>query len=172
MRKTVQRLQGCLGSLSGLERRVLVLRAGIGAGGPRTRAQVARRLDVSARRVTRLEHRGMRALRGLAGAGRCGGAGSPGGAVLAADGTPIAMAPHGWKALSGAGPRVNRTEVKAERQSSRGRGPDEAATGVKERWQAASSGVSILVTLLLIASSLSLLGLAVRAVRQHVVPPS
>jgi hypothetical protein len=162
LRKTIKRLQGCLGSLRGLERRVLVLRAGVGAGPPRTRSRVARRLDLSTRRVTRLERRGVRRLRSLAGAGRCGGAASPGGAALAAEGALIATALHGLKALFGDGPWADRTVVKAWRQSFGGQGPDEAATDIKKQWLAAPPGVSILVTLLLIASCLSLLGLAVR----------
>ena len=76
LRATVRRLQDCFGALSALERRVLVLRAGVGAGPPRTRFRVARRLDLSMRRVTRLERRGVRTLRRLAGAGRCGAAAS------------------------------------------------------------------------------------------------
>jgi hypothetical protein len=60
LRTTVRRLQDCLGGLSRLQRRVLVLRAGIGAGPARSRARVARRLDVSVRRVARTERRGLR----------------------------------------------------------------------------------------------------------------
>jgi DNA-directed RNA polymerase sigma subunit (sigma70/sigma32) len=47
-----------LASLSGLERRVLVLRAGVGVGSPRTRSRVAHQLGLSTRRVIRLERRG------------------------------------------------------------------------------------------------------------------
>jgi hypothetical protein len=125
LRTTVKGLQRCLGGLSGLEHRVLVLRAGIGAGPPRTRARVARRLHISARRVTRLERRGVRRLRGLAGAGRCGSDASPGAAqdATAAPGRPS------LGALLAAGPHADRTEVKAERESSHGRLADDATPG-------------------------------------------
>jgi hypothetical protein len=171
LRKTVDRLQGCLGGLGRLERRVLVLRAGVGAGPPRTRSRVARRLDLSTRRVTRLEHRGVHRLRSLAGAGRCGAA-ALSGAARVADGAPIATVVPGLKALLEAGPPADRTEVKAKRQSSGGQGPGEAATDIKEQWLAAPAGVSILLTLLLIASCLGFLAVTARAVRRHIVPPS
>jgi hypothetical protein len=87
--------QACLGDLSASERRVLVLRAGVGARVPRSRAAVARRLRTSVRRVARLERSGLRRLRTL-----CGGTGTaaagpaPTGIVPAADITTPAGA-HG-----------------------------------------------------------------------------
>jgi hypothetical protein len=48
-----------------------VLRAGVGAGAPRTRRAVARRLDVSVRRVTRVERSGLRRLRTLGRSNSC-----------------------------------------------------------------------------------------------------
>ena len=71
------RLRACLDGLPTLERRVLVLRAGLGPRQPRARARVARALDLSARRVRRLERRGLRRLRGLARGGCGGGAPAP-----------------------------------------------------------------------------------------------
>ena len=137
LRRTVHGLQGCLGALSGLERRVLMLRAGVGAGPPRTRSRVARRLDMSTRRVTRLEHRGVRNLRGLAGAGRCGAAaalgGQGGGGALTADGSPLATAIQGLQGLFEAGPRADRTEVKSERRSSDDQQPAEGRGTTDQR---------------------------------------
>jgi hypothetical protein len=71
LRRVVGRLRGCLDGLPVLERRVLVLRAGVGPGGPRSRARVARGTNLSTRRVARLERRGLRRLRDLA-RGGCG----------------------------------------------------------------------------------------------------
>ena len=53
LRRTVTRLRACLDGLPTLERRVLVLRAGLGPGRPRARARVARVLDLSGARVRR-----------------------------------------------------------------------------------------------------------------------
>jgi len=71
LRRTVARLSGCLDAIAGAQRRVLVLRAGLGPRRPQTRHAVARRLDTSVRRVARRERRGLRELRDAAGAGRC-----------------------------------------------------------------------------------------------------
>jgi hypothetical protein len=72
LRRLVLALPACLQRLSTIERRVLVLRAGVGAGAPRTRRTVARRLDVSVRRVTRVERVGLRRLRTLGRSDSCG----------------------------------------------------------------------------------------------------
>jgi Sigma-70, region 4 len=66
LRRAVSRLRGCLGALDRNQRRVLVLRAGLGEPRPRPRASVARILDVSSKRVARLERRGLRELKRLA----------------------------------------------------------------------------------------------------------
>jgi hypothetical protein len=71
LRATVAEASGCLGDLSAGQRRVLTLRAGVGAGPPRSRGAVAKRLDVSERRVARLERAGLRRLRTLDRAGAC-----------------------------------------------------------------------------------------------------
>jgi hypothetical protein len=62
LRKSARRLRGCLGALPRFVRRVVVMRAGIG-GAPRTRRQVARRLDVSVGRVRHAERSGLGRLR-------------------------------------------------------------------------------------------------------------
>jgi hypothetical protein len=133
LRKTVQRLQGCLGSLSGLERRTLVLRTGIGPGGPRTRAQVARRLDVSARRVTRLEHRAIRALRSRAANGRCGAGSAQTIAGAPAEGTGVAGLAQMLEDRFGSGPSAGRIEVKAEQLAAGGVQPTDGSSANKQR---------------------------------------
>jgi sigma-70-like protein len=60
--RAVKKLQGCLYATSGLERRVLSLRAGL-RGDPLSRRVVAERLGLSVGRVRRLERRGLRRLR-------------------------------------------------------------------------------------------------------------
>jgi hypothetical protein len=71
LRETVAKTSGCLDDLSSAERRVLTLRAGVGAGRPQSRRGVARRLDISVRRVARLEKAGLRHLRRLGARGGC-----------------------------------------------------------------------------------------------------
>lgn len=99
---------------------MLTLRSGLGGGRPQTRERVARTLDLSAQRVGRLERRGIRRLRGLRLAGRCGGG------TVAADQTTLGPAAG---TLDPADARVlkavswtssDRVEVKSERKSSRG----------------------------------------------------
>jgi hypothetical protein len=72
LRRAVRAVSGCLGSLAAAERRVLVLRSGLGAGPPRSRRAVARILDVRVPRVRRLERTGLRHARALARADVCG----------------------------------------------------------------------------------------------------
>jgi hypothetical protein len=72
LRRLVLALPACVQRLSSLQRRVLVQRAGVGAGAPRSRRSVARRLDLSVRRVTRVEHAGLRRLRTLERSDSCG----------------------------------------------------------------------------------------------------
>jgi hypothetical protein len=67
----VLRLQGCLGQVSRSERRVLLLRAGVGIARTRSRAEVAHITGLRRARVTRLERRGLRHLRALGRAGAC-----------------------------------------------------------------------------------------------------
>jgi len=67
----VRNLQGCLSSVDGLDRRVLVLRTGLGGRPASSRDSVARRLGVSQRRVARAERTGLKSLRGAARGGSC-----------------------------------------------------------------------------------------------------
>ena len=71
LQRSVRNLQGCLSSVGGLDRRVLVLRAGLGGRPASSRQSVARRLDVSQRRVARAERSGLKSLRGAARGGSC-----------------------------------------------------------------------------------------------------
>ena len=111
------RLRACLDGLPTLERRVLVLRAGLGPGRPRARARVARVLDLSAARVRRLERRGLRRLRGLA-RGGCGGGRDLGWRRRRTE-------PSGESSTTtvfAVAPLADRVEVKGEQDSSRDRG--------------------------------------------------
>ena len=71
LQRAVRNLQGCLANVTGLDRRVLVLRAGVGGRPAASRESVARRLGVSQRRVVRAERSGLRSLRGAARSGGC-----------------------------------------------------------------------------------------------------
>ena len=124
LRQTVGRYRTCLDGLPALERRVLVLRTGLGARDPRTRAGVGRRLDISARRVGRLERRALRRLRG-----GCGGGGTEEVAPSLGAGTTTGLGfsralmvaatfGSGVPASPGAQPERDRVEVKGEQQSS------------------------------------------------------
>ncbi|HEX2231809.1 MAG TPA: hypothetical protein VHG69_00410 [Thermoleophilaceae bacterium] len=76
LRRRVRRLAPCLDAVSSLERRVLVLRSGLGRPRPHSRTATARRLGISVRRVTRAERRG---LSGISRANRATGCGYGGG---------------------------------------------------------------------------------------------
>jgi hypothetical protein len=71
LRRTVLGHEGCLGRMPNVERRVLSLRAGVGIGHTRSRAEVQRLTGLSRARVVAIERRGIERLRGLARAGAC-----------------------------------------------------------------------------------------------------
>jgi hypothetical protein len=71
LRRAVLRFQGCLSRVPRAERRVLSLRAGIGAARTHSRTEVARITHLRRARVIRLERRGLRRLHALARAGAC-----------------------------------------------------------------------------------------------------
>jgi hypothetical protein len=77
LRRTVQRLKPCLPLLSRRERRVLRVRSGLDSGRPLSVRRAARRLDMSRRRVVRIEGRALAKLRLAAAAGTCGGGSGP-----------------------------------------------------------------------------------------------
>jgi hypothetical protein len=91
LRHVVLRLRGCAGRLPRAQRRVVLLRAGIGLGHVRSRARVAQITGYSVRRVRRLERSGLRILRSLSRDG-CGGTAAGAGAVTTAEpgGTTVA----------------------------------------------------------------------------------
>jgi hypothetical protein len=70
-RRAVRKLQGCFYAISGLERRVLSLRAGLGAN-PLSPRAVAKRLRLSTTRVLRVERKGLRGLRAADKSDGCG----------------------------------------------------------------------------------------------------
>jgi hypothetical protein len=130
LRRKVVMLRGCLGGLERTERRVLVLRAGLGQRRPRARARVAGILDVPARRVARIERRALRHLKTL-GQQDCGATTGGAAASTGDDGaTDFALAsPAEVAAANGAGDLVRdggggssareRSEVKSEHAESR-----------------------------------------------------
>ena len=112
----MRRFRGCLDGLAPLERRVLALRAGLGEVRIHTRNRVARLLDLSTRRVGRVERSGLRKLRALGRSGACG-------AALTADGgvpaPAVAAVPRLWAVpTAGLARPLGRLEVKGEQQSS------------------------------------------------------
>jgi hypothetical protein len=96
LRRMVTRLSFCLDNLTTVQRRVLVLRTGLGSARPHSRRGVARLLDLRVRRVARIERRGVRDARRLSRAGACGGGGG-------ATTTPTALAGGGGSESSGGG---------------------------------------------------------------------
>jgi hypothetical protein len=77
--QVVVRLRQCLGAVGDVQRRVLVLRAGLGSRPALSPRQVARRLGRDSAQVRRIERRGLRRLRTLARAGACAPADMPAG---------------------------------------------------------------------------------------------
>jgi hypothetical protein len=93
LRRTVARLGGCLDELPSSERRVLALRAGLGAARPRSRRGVARALHIRVQRVRRLERRGLRHARALARTDACGSTAGGSSAIVAGPPTPAGAGP-------------------------------------------------------------------------------
>jgi hypothetical protein len=89
----VRRLDGCLGAISLRTRRVLVLRAGLGTAERHSRAGVAAVLDLTVRRVARIERRGVRTLRRLSRTTGCASSLSGGSIGLGTGGSTAAGAP-------------------------------------------------------------------------------
>jgi hypothetical protein len=89
-------LQGCFYGLSGRERRVLTMRAGLNGGRPRSRSFVAKRLGTTRGNVRQIEQNALFTLDGLAISTGC--ASGPGAAAAVADGfispTELARAPQ------------------------------------------------------------------------------
>ena len=71
LRRAVLRFQGCLSRVPRAERRVLTLRAGVGAARTHSRTEVARITHLRRTRVITLERRGLRHLHALGRTGAC-----------------------------------------------------------------------------------------------------
>ena len=106
LRHAVLASEACLGQMPRSERRVLTLRAGVGIGRPRTRAQVERITGLRKARVAALERSGLQRLRSLSRAG-CSSTSSE--ATGRGTATPTAQPP------SAAGP--SQITVRGQRQS-------------------------------------------------------
>jgi hypothetical protein len=102
LRRSVARLSACLDQLPTRQRRVLVLRAGLGAARPHSRHGVARALDITVRRVGRLERSGLRQARELSRASACGVTDSTSSGSTA--GTTLITTPGGDPAAGGGAP--------------------------------------------------------------------
>jgi hypothetical protein len=109
LRHAVLGFRGCLSRLPRVERKVLVLRAGVGISHPRSRRLVARLTGLSPRRVARLERRGLRRLNALGASSAC------------AASTQATTAPVAVPVTDGSSPDAGsraRIAVEAERVSS------------------------------------------------------
>jgi hypothetical protein len=84
LRESLGLMQGCFYGLSGRERRVLTLRAGLGGRRPHSRSYVADRLNTTPANVRRIEQNALSTLGGLADTTGC--ASGPGAAAAVADG--------------------------------------------------------------------------------------
>jgi hypothetical protein len=98
VRTVVRRYSGCLGQLRDRTQTVLSMRAGLGPGSALSRRQVAARVDLGVRRVTRLERRGVRRLQALGSAGGCGAADARGGAAAGSASSAAPPPPAGDEA--------------------------------------------------------------------------
>jgi hypothetical protein len=145
LRRKVRRLAPCLDAVSSLERRVLVLRAGLGRARPHSRSATARKLGISVRRAVRAEHRGLSGIsraNGATGCGHGGGggesaAGSGGFATIAAR-APIVAQVLGLSPAPSSGGGVNGTAPAQEVKS----GFAESAAPAFDLAQAAAQGVA------------------------------
>jgi hypothetical protein len=106
LRRAVHRLEPCLDVVTSFQRRVLVLRSGLGEARPHTRRGAARRLGISLRRVTRAERRGLKAISRAdratgCGYGVIGGGSGEGGFALIAERAPMVAALLGIDTAAG-----------------------------------------------------------------------
>ena len=166
LRAKVRRLAGCLGQVREGQRRVLVLRAGLGPRHALSRGQVSRRLELPMPRVRKLERRGVRRLERLAHSGGCGSSGAFVAGGAGADGgggttTPRLAAAGTGPLAADAGPaagiegEVARSEVKGELERSRSVPP---AALVSPRGDVKATDLSLLAA----ALGIALLAFAVR----------
>lgn len=116
LQNSAKELRGCLGSISGFERRVLVMRAGLGARA-RSRAETARQLGTSSRRVARAERSSVRRLRSAVRNGECATAHTVGASITDA-GLLAAVSPSSQTANSKPNQKVDQSGVLGVSQSS------------------------------------------------------
>ena len=175
LRTTVKTASRCLDDLSTPQRRVLKLRAGLGAS-PRSRRGVARRLDITVRRVTRLERTGLSRLRTLTGQGACG---APVQTVAAANFAPAApntdaaIQPTGKGERTGGGTKVRNRGDGAKPQGNGGTGGvdnPERRGGVAGVAQTNTPGGFDLTLPLLLLSAAIVAALVARTLRRDGTP--
>jgi hypothetical protein len=141
----VRALSGCLGTLSDRQRRVLVLRAGAGPRHPLSRRAVARRLHIPLRRVVRIERRGLRHLKRLAGHGGCGGASGAGASASpgATAGTTAASPSSYTTAVGGTAGTASGGGTATDAKSGiTGEGGGTAQSGVKDAFVASPPAIA------------------------------
>jgi hypothetical protein len=173
LRRLVAASRGCLAALPAAERRVLVLRAGLGPRDPRSRRATAARLDVPLAAVRRRERAGVRQLRALG--GDCGGAAvspsaaSAAGAMLAS--TPTAATAAGGQARPGGDGEPDAGGVLGASESSprTGGAPEAPATVIPGVVQPGGGDASVYVLAGLAATLIALL--ATRRPRAWILHP-
>jgi len=164
-RRNVRRLSGCIDALPGLERRVLVLRAGLEGQHPHSRRSTARRLGISLRRTAAAERGGLRRLRR---AGRSSGCAAPAGRGSATPsralaGVPILAGLLGSAPAPGATARAPR-DASGVSSASASAPPQAAGAGAPAR-PAAADADSERLPPFVIALALAAAALALVAVR-------
>jgi hypothetical protein len=168
LRRKVRRLAPCLDAVPSLERRVLVLRAGLGSRRAHSRSATARRLGISLRRAGAAERRGLGRLTRANRATGCGHGGAPpsfSGSVAVA--VAVADAPVVGQMLGVAGARAesNKPPAAGWQISPFGGGAGTpsglagleatGATSVAER----SDDLALLIVLAVLGTALASLGL-------------
>jgi hypothetical protein len=165
-RRSVRRLSGCIGALPGLERRVLVLRAGLEGRRPHSRGFTARRLGISLRRTAAAERGGLRRLRRVERSSGCAAPAGTGTGAATRDralaGAPILAGLLGPAIAPGAAPAAPR-DASGVSPSSASSPPQAAGAGAPARPTAAADADSPgLPLLLLTLAAAALLALALR----------
>jgi hypothetical protein len=166
LRKDVLRFQSCLPNLPKAQKRVLLLRAGVGIDHPRTRAEVSRMTGMSIKRIRRLEHRGLRELRSLGAGGHCGRVAATGLGLV--PGGPVAMLPTAAPAASPAGAAVGaHSEVLGQHKSGGSTFASPVATPVLHFLDRVRGGNALDLTMIIVPLALlAFLGLVVRETRR------
>ena len=176
LRRLVAASRGCLAALPAAERRVLVLRAGLGPRDPRSRRATAARLDVPLAAVRRREHVGLRHLRALG--GDCGGgaAAAPGtpaatGATLASTTTAVTAAGGGARPAGGGSGEPDAGDVLGTSEASprTGGAPEAPATVFPGALPSSGGDASVYVLAGLAAMLIALL--ATRRSREWILHP-